>query len=91
MISCDVICECSLSISQAMAQKAQETDSALSPELSPSTLQDTKERKNRKKSEPALSEETEEDAEEKTDKLDTVEAPKVSQTSLFRQCSSILV
>ncbi|XP_061094702.1 sodium channel, voltage gated, type V-like, alpha b [Conger conger] len=73
---------------QAMAQKAQETDSVLSPELSPSTLQDAKERKNRKKSVRTLSEGTEEDPDEKTEKLDTVEAPKRTLPLLTRTLSS---
>ncbi|KAJ8279552.1 hypothetical protein COCON_G00066180 [Conger conger] len=68
--------------------KAQETDSVLSPELSPSTLQDAKERKNRKKSVRTLSEGTEEDPDEKTEKFDTVEAPKRTLPLLTRTLSS---
>ncbi|KAJ8374982.1 hypothetical protein SKAU_G00055620 [Synaphobranchus kaupii] len=71
---------------QAMAQKG--TDSVMSPELSPSTLQDAKEQKNRRKSERTLSEETEEDTDTKTAKLDTVEAPKRTHPLLTRTLSS---
>ncbi|KAJ8418800.1 hypothetical protein AAFF_G00002990 [Aldrovandia affinis] len=71
----------------AMAQKAHETESVLSPEVSPFTLQDAKEQKNRKKHERTLSEETEEDADEKTAKFDTVEVPKRTLPLLARTLS----
>ncbi|XP_035271256.1 sodium channel, voltage gated, type V-like, alpha b isoform X3 [Anguilla anguilla] len=73
---------------QAMAQKVEETDSVLLPELSPSTLQYANEQKNRKKQERTLSEETEEDADEKTAKLDTMGAPKRAHPVLIRTLSS---
>ncbi|KAI1888940.1 hypothetical protein AGOR_G00173930 [Albula goreensis] len=72
----------------AMVHKTQETESVLSPELSPSTLQDAKERKNRKKPERTLSVETEENVDEKTDKLENVEVPKRTHPLLTRTLSS---
>uniref|UniRef100_A0A8B9HNL6 Sodium channel protein n=1 Tax=Astyanax mexicanus TaxID=7994 RepID=A0A8B9HNL6_ASTMX len=59
------------------AQKAQETESVLVPDLSPSALQDDKEHKGRKKSLRPLSEEAENDGAEKTPKLDAIEGVKV--------------
>ncbi|MBN3293498.1 SCN5A protein, partial [Polypterus senegalus] len=71
---------------QAVVNKI-ETDSVLSPEMSPLALKDAKERKNRKKRQKTLSEETEEDGdEEKMPKMDSTDLPKVfprlSQTIL---------
>uniref|UniRef100_A0A8B9HQM1 Sodium channel protein n=1 Tax=Astyanax mexicanus TaxID=7994 RepID=A0A8B9HQM1_ASTMX len=62
---------------QQAAQKAQETESVLVPDLSPSALQDDKEHKGRKKSLRPLSEEAENDGAEKTPKLDAIEGVKV--------------
>nr|XP_015209750.1 PREDICTED: sodium channel protein type 4 subunit alpha-like isoform X1 [Lepisosteus oculatus] len=56
---------------QAIVNKVQETDSVLSPEMSPFPMKDTKERRNRKKKHKTLSEGAEDDAEDKTAKQDT--------------------
>ncbi|XP_066538961.1 sodium channel, voltage gated, type V-like, alpha b [Hoplias malabaricus] len=73
---------------QQAAQKAQETESVLVPDLSPSAPQDDKEHKGRKKSLRPLSEEAENDAEEKTPKLDAIEGVKQTHALLVRTLSS---
>ncbi|XP_066572760.1 sodium channel, voltage gated, type V-like, alpha b isoform X1 [Amia ocellicauda] len=62
---------------QAIVNKVQETDSILSPEMSPFTLKDSKERRNTKKRHKTLSEEADDDIDEKTIRLDREERPKV--------------
>uniref|UniRef100_W5LPY5 Sodium channel protein n=1 Tax=Astyanax mexicanus TaxID=7994 RepID=W5LPY5_ASTMX len=73
---------------QQAAQKAQETESVLVPDLSPSALQDDKEHKGRKKSLRPLSEEAENDGVEKTPKLDAIEGVKQTHALLVRTLSS---
>uniref|UniRef100_A0A8B9HW94 Sodium channel protein n=1 Tax=Astyanax mexicanus TaxID=7994 RepID=A0A8B9HW94_ASTMX len=73
---------------QQAAQKAQETESVLVPDLSPSALQDDKEHKGRKKSLRPLSEEAENDGAEKTPKLDAIEGVKQTHALLVRTLSS---
>uniref|UniRef100_A0AAR2IXB6 Sodium channel protein n=1 Tax=Pygocentrus nattereri TaxID=42514 RepID=A0AAR2IXB6_PYGNA len=73
---------------QQAAQKAQETESVLVPDLSPSAAQDDKEHKGRKKSLGPLSEEAQNDSDEKTPKLDTMEGVKQTHALLVRTLSS---
>ncbi|KAG7455504.1 hypothetical protein MATL_G00257440, partial [Megalops atlanticus] len=71
---------------QAMAHKAHETDSVTSPELSPFSLKDARERKKRKKAQRTLSAGAAD--EKKTQKLDTVDGPRSLYPCLGRTLSS---
>ncbi|XP_062847301.1 sodium channel, voltage gated, type V-like, alpha b [Trichomycterus rosablanca] len=72
---------------QQASQKAQESESVLSPELSPSASQDNKEHKDRRKSLRPVSEEVE-NGDEKSPKEDGYEGAKQSNTLIVRTFSS---
>ncbi|XP_028825376.1 sodium channel, voltage gated, type V-like, alpha b isoform X1 [Denticeps clupeoides] len=71
---------------QQAALKATETESVISPELSPLATQDGKEHKDRRRSQRGLSEEVESESGQKTPKLDTEEGKK-SHTLLVHTVS----
>uniref|UniRef100_A0A4W4HP60 Sodium channel protein n=1 Tax=Electrophorus electricus TaxID=8005 RepID=A0A4W4HP60_ELEEL len=73
---------------QQAAQKAQEAESVVAPDMSPSALHDDKEHEERKKSLGPVCEETENDGNEKTPKLDTIEGVKQTHTLLVRTLST---
>uniref|UniRef100_A0A8C4S8P6 Sodium channel protein n=1 Tax=Erpetoichthys calabaricus TaxID=27687 RepID=A0A8C4S8P6_ERPCA len=73
--------EFQLAMEQLKREHKIETDSVLSPEMSPLALKDAKERKNRKKRQKTLSEETEDGDEEKMPKMDSTDLPKVCNLS----------